>query len=159
MLIWSAMTLADIAGVCAVADVVHPEMPESPQVIEERLQLYPQGCWVLIGDDNIVLGYAISHPIVPFEPPALNSLLGVISPDALQYYIHDVAIVPASRGHGHARLIIDALLDHAAAYESIALISVYGTATFWESFGFEMNTQTMPTTLDGYGDSAIFMTR
>jgi ribosomal protein S18 acetylase RimI-like enzyme len=41
------MTLADLPALLAIADVVHPDYPEDPAVFEERLALFPAGCWVL----------------------------------------------------------------------------------------------------------------
>ena len=40
----------------------------------------------------------MSHFIRNRQPPALDSLLGEIAPDAGQYYIHDLAIRPEFRG-------------------------------------------------------------
>lgn len=159
MPIWRNMTQTDLPGVSALADVVHPGLPEGPEMLAERLRLYPQGCRVLAQAGGPVQGYAISHPILPFEPPALDSLLGEISPAARQYYLHDIVLDPALRGGGHARMVIEALLAQAADYDSTALVSVYGTAGFWARFGFAVSPRDMAAKLAPYGKGAVFMTR
>lgn len=156
---WRLMTQADLSGVSAVADVVHPGLPESPEMLAERLTLYPQGCRVLARENGPVLGYAISHPIVPFEPPALDTLLGGISQAARQYYIHDIALNPDLRGGGYARPVIEDLLAVARSFDSCALVSVYGTAAFWARFGFAESRRDMAAKLAPYGAGAVFMTR
>ena len=128
MLQWRAMGEGDLAGVRVVSDAVHPELPESDAVLRERLRLYPEGCHVLAGANATIGGYVISHPIRPYEPPVLDRLLGALPSDATQYYVHDIALDPRLRGGGHARPIVEQLLAHARSFDSMALISVYGTA-------------------------------
>ncbi|KAM7211359.1 hypothetical protein V8F06_013267 [Rhypophila decipiens] len=101
-----------------------------------------------------IYGYAISHPIPHDQPPELDYLLGFIptyspdnsnlnndeavKPSPPQYYIHDIAILPALRGQGLAAQCIRLLLDVAKrhGYKTACLISVYGTSEFWGRFGF-----------------------
>ncbi len=104
-----------------------------------------------------VCGYAVSHPVRSGQPPALDSLLGEIAADADQYYIHDVAILAASRGRGHAAEGIGRLLAVATRYATTSLVSVYGTAPFWARFGFgpEPVDAALAEKLRGYGDDAV----
>jgi ribosomal protein S18 acetylase RimI-like enzyme len=44
---WRPMKTADLPALLAIADVVHPAYPEDAAVFEERLTLFPSGCWVL----------------------------------------------------------------------------------------------------------------
>ncbi|KAH8911563.1 acyl-CoA N-acyltransferase [Coniochaeta sp. PMI_546] len=159
---WRNMTTDDIPGVLRVADEVHPDLPESEDVFAERLDLFPEGCLVLVQDDQIC-GYAISHPIRHRQPPALNSLLGEIAPDADQYYLHDVAVLPSFRGRALARGCVDKLLAVAKGYQypATCLVSVYGTSSFWSRFGFVPGQadETLSKKLRGYGDDATFMLR
>ncbi|MEM9964490.1 MAG: GNAT family N-acetyltransferase, partial [Asticcacaulis sp.] len=134
---------------------IHTSLPERREIFAERLSLFPKGCLVLERDGRIV-GYALSHPIKRFEPPALDTLLGQIAPEADDYYIHDVAIIPEARG-GQAERVVRHLLEIAADYESASLVSVYGTAGFWGRFGFEPVVQDMTQKLAPYGDSAVYM--
>jgi ribosomal protein S18 acetylase RimI-like enzyme len=165
MAVWRTMSPNDIPGVLRVADIIHPNLPESPYVFTERMTLFPEGCLVLI-KDNQVCGYAISHPIRYHQPPALDSLLGSIAPDAggtqaNQYYIHDLAILPEFRGQGIAAECMSRLLIIAKRYPSTCLVSVYGTAEFWARFGFviEPIDAGLSKKLQDYGDDAVYLER
>lgn len=157
---WREMTVSDIPGLLKVADVVHPELPESAEVFTERVRLFPQGCLALAADGELC-GYAISHPICRNHPPALDSLLGEIIPDADQYYIHDLAILPSQRGKGAAAEGVGRLLEVAERFPTACLISVYGTSPFWARFGFasEPIDAALSEKLREYGEDATFMTR
>ncbi|WP_140985639.1 GNAT family N-acetyltransferase [Asticcacaulis tiandongensis] len=152
---WRQMGLKDIDAAFEVAAVAHESLPERREIFAERLSLFPKGCLVLETGGRVV-GYALSHPIKRFQPPALDSLLGQIAPEADDYYIHDVAILPEARG-GQAQAAVRYLLGIAADYESASLVSVYGTAGFWGRFGFEPAVQDMTQKLAPYGDSAVYM--
>ncbi|MFT4089997.1 MAG: GNAT family N-acetyltransferase [Asticcacaulis sp.] len=154
---WRQMGLQDIDAAFDVAAVAHTSLPERWEVFAERLSLFPQGCQVLEADGKVV-GYALSHPIRRFEPPALDSLLGQIAVDANDYYIHDVAILPEARG-GQAAAVIERLLKVAADYETASLVSVYGTSGYWGRFGFAPASHDMTKKLEPYGDSAVYMIR
>lgn len=155
---WERMLPAHLASVKALADRVHPELPERIEVFADRLAAYPAGSRVLIGSGG-VLGYAVSHPARLFEPPPLDHLLGTIGPDADSYYIHDVVVAPELRGQGHARLGVEALLAD-VPYPVTALVSVYGTMPFWAGFGFTDETAALPEgKLAPYGTDARYMLR
>ncbi len=152
------MRTADLDAVEALGDRIHPGLPESRAVFAERLALFPDGCWVLDGPEGIV-GYAISHPIRAFAPPALDTLLGALPADATQFYIHDFALAPEARGTGAAAAGVSALLRVAERYATAALVSVYGTAPFWSRFGFVASGKDMGAKLAPYGADAVFMVR
>lgn len=159
---WREMTVGDIPGLLRVADEVHPDLPESVEMFTERVKLFPQGCLILADADGEVCGYTISHPITYHRPPALDSLLGEISPDANQYYIHDLAILPKMRGQKFAGEGVRRLLKVAEErFPSTCLISVYGTSAFWARFGFiiePIDDDTVLTEkLRDYGDDATYM--
>ena len=160
MALWRQMSELDVDSLLHVADVIHPGLPESRDIFLERLRLFPQGCLVLVKDNKIV-GYAISHPIRQRQLPALDTLLGQVSPEADQYYIHDVAILPEFRGHGLAAECVNKLLTIAQNFQSTCLVSVYGTASFWARFGFVPDTpdEMMLEKLRGYGEDATYLSR
>lgn len=158
--VWREMREADLAGVMSLARVVHPNLPERIEVFADRLAIFPQGCQVLAGETGGVDGYAVSHPARLFEPPLLDTVLGALPADADGYYIHDVVVAPALRGAGHARIGVYHALDAGAAFRETALIAVYGTAPFWQRFGFLDRTRDLaPARLALYGPDARYLVR
>jgi GNAT superfamily N-acetyltransferase len=155
---WRGMRPDDLDAVLAVADVVHPALPESRAVFAERLTLFPRGCLVLAAD-GAVGGYAVSHPIRRFAPPALDTLIGTLPADADDYYIHDVAIRPEHRRGGAASIAVGLLLDNAREYATSSLVAVYGSAAFWSRFGFVETTEVIGGKLAPYGPGAVYMLR
>jgi GNAT superfamily N-acetyltransferase len=153
---WRQMTEDDLGGVMTVAEAVHPDLPETREVIAERLALYPAGCLVL-DDGGAVGGYAVSHPIRQGQPPQLNCLLGSIREDADVFYIHDVALMPVLRGGGHAAQVVGLILDLAQNYGRVGLIAVYDAASFWSRFGFVPSHVVGHEKLAAYGKGATFM--
>ena len=162
MAAWRKMSITDLDGLLRVADKIHPDLPESNSVFTERVKLFPEGCLVLVEGEE-VCGYAISHPIRHHQPPALDTLLGEIAPDADQYYIHDLAILPRFRGRGLAAECIDKLLAVAKVkrFPTTCLVSVYGTSPFWRRFGFvpEPVDGVLSEKLRGYGEDAVYLSR
>lgn len=151
----------DLADVVALAERVHPDLPEDAAVFHDRLGLYPRGCLVLgDGAHSPIAGYAVGHPWLKGAPPKLDSVLGVLPEPADCFYIHDVVIAPEARGAGHSRVVVDQLLELAASYPSATLVSVYGTVPFWSRFGFRDAGETLPPgALGAYGADARFMQR
>lgn len=134
---WRAMTGYDLAAVEGIADVVHPDFFEAPEVLAERQRLYRNGCYLLeLGERPA--GYVLSHPWRYGSLPALNSLLGAIPEGADTYYIHDLALLPVARRVGAASKIVKALIKHADAegYQTMTLVAVNGSIPFWEKHGF-----------------------
>lgn len=88
-------------------------------------------------------------------------MLGEIAPDADQYYIHDLAILPEVRGQGGANECMEKVLSVAEGFETICLVSVYGTASFWRRFGFVpvVVDEALKAKLRGYGDGARYLER
>lgn len=156
---WRAMSADDLDAVLALADRSHPELPESRAVFAERLALFPKGCLLLDGDRRGIGGYAVSHPIRRFAPPALGALLGSLPADADQFYIHDVVVEPSRRGAGAAAAAVARLLDLASDFDTTALVSVYGTVGFWSRFGFAPSLEDMTAKLRPYGADAVYLVR
>lgn len=158
---WRHAHESDIPGLLLVANEVHPDLPESDAVFGERLRLFPEGSLVLSDDRGGIYGYALSHPIRRGQPPALDSLLGAIAPEADQFYIHDLAILPGWRGRGLAAVCVDKLLALGRRYTTTCLISVYNTGAFWGRFGFlpEPVDAALGEKLLEYGAAATYMLR
>ncbi|MGB3446184.1 MAG: GNAT family N-acetyltransferase [Xanthobacteraceae bacterium] len=162
---WRPMVAADLPGVLAVADCVHPAFPEDRAIFEERLQFYPAGCLAFSSGD--ILGYAVSHPWRAYDPPALNARLGALPRNPETYYIHDVALLPELRGTGAAALVVALLLARAQkeAFLTASLVAVNNSAGFWERHGFrnvasqKIVNVTLARKLRGYDEAAAFMVR
>ncbi|KAH6844528.1 hypothetical protein B0I37DRAFT_377721 [Chaetomium sp. MPI-CAGE-AT-0009] len=160
MATWRPMTDSDIPGVMRVADEVHRDLPEDEAVLRERLGLFATGCMVLVeAESEEVGGYIMSFPIRYGELPALNEQLGEIPKNANQYYLHDIAILPWFRGRGAAAEGVSRIMEVASRYPSTCLISVYGTVSFWDRFGFtpEPVDAAMAEKLRGYGTDATYL--
>jgi ribosomal protein S18 acetylase RimI-like enzyme len=156
---WRPMRDADIGAAHALSEIVHPGYPEARAVFAERLALYPEGCFVLDGEDGLA-GYALSHPYVRDAAPALDSLLGALPARCDVYYIHDIAILRAARGSGAGEAIVSLLTAHArdAGFDTICLVAVNTSAPFWARHGFMVREVAgMREKLESYGDGAVCM--
>ena len=157
---WRSLTRGDIRSLAKIADMVHPDLPEADEVFSERVRLFPDGCFgLVVGPEDEIFGYAISHPIKYRQPPALDYLLGELASDADQYYIHDLAILPQLRGRGLAQECITKLLAIGKRYRTTCLISVHGTKQFWGHFGFERVEidEALKEKLLQYGEDAVYL--
>ncbi len=153
------MAAGDIAAVAAIAARVHPDFPESPAVFAERQRLAPAGCLMLQTGDAAE-GYVLSHPWTLASPPVLDTLLGALpaAPDC--WYLHDLALLPSTRGAGLGPVAVDLLAARAraAGLPRMALVAVNGSAPFWLRQGFDPAPPPAKG-LAGYGADAVFMTR
>ncbi|KAL8920497.1 MAG: hypothetical protein Q9208_006246 [Pyrenodesmia sp. 3 TL-2023] len=165
--VWRPLTADDIPNLLLVACKIHPSLPESGHVFAERVKLFSAGCLGLFSSaassaSGELQGYTISHPILRRQPPPLDTLLGDIPPDADQYYIHDLALLPEVRGRGLAQECIDRLMDVATkGYGTTSLVSVYGTERFWGRWRFEAVEvgEGLREKVMGYGEDAVFLER
>jgi len=158
---WRPMRQADLPAVAAIADRVHEAYPEDPEVFAERLRLWPEGCWVYESEGRR-LGYVLSHPARAFEPPPLNTLLGALPDQPTTYYIHDLALLPETRGQGAGSAIARILLEGArrAGCPDVSLVAVNDSAGFWGRHGFKVVSQpALEAKLRSYDDDARFMVK
>ncbi|MXO64501.1 GNAT family N-acetyltransferase [Altericroceibacterium endophyticum] len=156
---WRAMTRHDLPQVFTLADAIHEDYPERPEVFAEKLTLYPQGCFVLASGEKCE-GYFISHPWQRARPPALDTLLGALPAQADLFYIHDLAISMAARGAGAASRILKRSEEHALSQQLTlcGLVAVGNSAPFWKAQGFEpQETPALRAKLATYGDMAVYM--
>lgn len=159
---WRRMAPADLPAVMRIAAVVHPSYPEDEAVFAERLQLAAEGCHVLASDGDELLGYLVSHPWPLGTVPVLNTLLGSIPPGTRNWYIHDLALLPAGRGGGAAAQIVAGIAERAmrAGCSSLALVAVNESTGFWQRQGFrEVDAPALAGKLASYDDAARYMRR
>lgn len=134
---WRAMTAYDLAAVQGIADTVHVDFFESPEVLAERLKLYQHGCYLLeLGEKPA--GYVLSHPWTYASLPPLNTLLKRLPAEPDTYYLHDLCLLPVARRVRAASKIVEALVKHATVegYPTMTLVAVNGSVPFWERHGF-----------------------
>jgi GNAT superfamily N-acetyltransferase len=158
---WRSAAATDLVDIQRIGDQLHPDLRERPEVFAERLKLFPEGCFALVRDEQVV-GYGLSHPWLLNSIPPLNQLLGSIpqSPECL--LIHDVAVLPRARGHGAAAALIEltAKLARKRGIPCLALISVYNTRPLWTRLGFEVIADSaLMDKLKSYGQTARYMIR
>src|SRR5690606_38050178 len=139
---WRAMTPDDLDGVVAVAQLSFPDHPEERACFANRLDLHPEGCFVLASEDGAIGGYLVAYPWKLNAAPPLNVLIDALPADAEVVYLHDLALHPATRGGGHTRPIVERLADQAkaAGWPAVALVAVNDAAAFWGRNGFEVQT-------------------
>ena len=157
---WRPMIGGDLPAVKTLADIIHPAFPESEAVFANRHALHPGGCEVLDGDDGLK-GYVLSHPWQDRSPPLLDAVLApVASPST--YYIHDLALLPETRGSGAGTAIVGILAARAYALglPNMTLVAVNNSVHFWQRQGFTVTSDPALTAkLASYGDQARFMTK
>ncbi|QGM96421.1 GNAT family N-acetyltransferase [Methylocystis parvus] len=151
----------DLPEICRIATGAHADLPERPEVFEEKARLFPAGCFVLAKDGALV-GYAISHPWRLYDIPPLDAFLGALPPSPDCLFLHDVALTPGARGDGATAHLIQRLCNVARKERLafLALTSVYGTAGFWAETGFQAaSDERLAPKLKSYGAGALYMIR
>jgi hypothetical protein len=158
---WRPLSLGDLPEVNRIADAVHLDLPERPEVFDEKFRLYPQGCFALVQDAKLV-GYGLSHPWTLNEIPPLDEFLVSLPNPAACLYVHDVVILPCARGHSMAEVLIGQLTDVVMrdGIGAMALVSVYGTHSLWGTMGFRgTSNPSLSQKLKTYGPTARYMVK
>ena len=158
---WRAMSGYDLNAVSTIAAKVHPDFFEADEVLAEKHSLYRNGCYILEVAEK-PSGYVLSHPWRRGSLPALNALMGALPEAPDTYYIHDLALLPVTRGVGAAGQIIAALTKHAEAmgFASMSLVAVNGSVPFWEKQGFVTEDRPeLAEKLAAYEDAARYMVK
>ncbi|MEE4452957.1 GNAT family N-acetyltransferase [Novosphingobium resinovorum] len=158
---WRPLTPADLDGVVAVADVVHPDFPEDRSVFVNRLELFPDGC---MGFDRGagLEGYLVSHPARLDTPPPLDTCFPALPDGADCHYIHDLALLPSCRGSGAGKAAVKLAAEVAArhGFDRMALVAVNNSGAFWTRCGFRpLACDATRARLASYGEDALLMLR
>ena len=158
---WRQATSGDIDAILSVQAIAHADFPEDAAVLAERLQLCPRGCFVLVRGEEVD-GYLLSHPWTRRRPPPLNRPLSAIPDDADCWYLHDLALLPQTRGSGAGTAIVSQLilLARDAGFGVVGLVSVGGSRPFWRKQHFSVvNDPALMEKLASYGEGAVYMER
>jgi hypothetical protein len=127
----------DLAAVSGLANRIHARYPERPEIFEEKLRLFPHGCFSL-QDATSIIGYCLSHPWTRGLPPALDQLLGGLPQTPDTYFIHDIAIDERARGTGLTSGLLPVLTTVARRHRlsHVSLVAVNKSESFWRKAGF-----------------------
>lgn len=158
---WRPMTADDLDAVVAIASIGFPEHFEGRDCFESRLSVFPDGCFILDGDDG-VKGYLITYPWAADSAPVLNLPIDALPEDASVLYLHDLALHPDVRGEGWSHSAMDRVLEQAGRgdWPAVALVAVNEAVRFWQGHGFEVRqTPAIATKLASYGADARYMVR
>ena len=159
---WRPMTEADLDAVAAIAVLGFPDHFEGRPCFENRLDLYPRGCFVL-ADASTVRGYLIAYPWRSQSASPLNATIDAIPDDADVFYLHDLALHPDVRGGGHTSAIVEQLADQVGkdGWPALTLVAVNDAAGFWRRQGFveQAATPSLMAKLASYGPDARYMVR
>jgi ribosomal protein S18 acetylase RimI-like enzyme len=119
------------------AQLYEPALRVSDEAFAALLAVFPDGAFGLF-DDSELCGFAFGVPLTAGAVLDLSAPLTSLPPDADTFYIHNLGVAPRYRGHGLAGRLVTALLDLARAqgFRTCELVSVQGSAPFWEHFGF-----------------------
>lgn len=162
MLFWRQMKKSDLADVCQIAFLCHPNFPEDDEVLGEKYLLSPDTCFILEGENNRSLGYILAHPFKQGAIPPLNSVLGGLPQQNNTLYIHDLALLPPARGGGNGKKAIRLMRECANKKKlaTLSLVAVNGSVPFWRSNGLRPMSvsQQLKRKLLTYGEDACYMT-
>jgi GNAT superfamily N-acetyltransferase len=132
------LTRDDIAGLHRLeAESYLPSLHESDEAFIRLIELFPEGALGCFDEDGLC-GYGFGVPLRAGSTLELRSPLEKIPDDADTFYVHDVAVAERCRGRGVGRALATRLLDlaHERGFTRSELVSVQGSAPFWERFGF-----------------------
>jgi GNAT superfamily N-acetyltransferase len=134
---WRAMTAGDLTEVADLANRIHPKFPERPDVLAEKFNLFPAGCFTL-ADATAIHGYCFSHPWTKAAPPSLDTLLDALPKQPDSYFIHDLTLDDTVRRRNLAARLIPELVRAARSEKlsHLTLVAVNGSAPFWSRMGF-----------------------
>jgi len=156
------MRPGDIDAVVEVASLSFPDHFEDRACFQNRLALYPRGCFVLSEGDAAPKGYLIAYPWRAESAPPLNTVIEGLPAEPALIYLHDLALHPEARGGGVTGVIVERLAEQATEddWPAIALVAVNDAVRFWARHGFvEQAAEGMAAKLASYGSDARYMIR
>lgn len=132
------LTRGDVASLHRLEAACYlPSLHESDEAFIRLIELFPEGALGCFDEDGLC-GYAFGVPLKQGWTLELRTPLEKIPEGADTFYVHDVAVADRCRGRGVGRALATRLLNVARArgFTRSELVSVQGSAPFWERFGF-----------------------
>jgi predicted N-acetyltransferase YhbS len=132
------LTPADLPAVHALeAEAYLPSLHVSDEAFRRLMELFPSGAIGAFDADGLC-GFIFGVPHKAGATLDLHAPLDAIAADADVFYVHDVAVAIRCRGAGLGRQLATELLGvaRAAGFRRAELVSVQGSAPFWQKFGF-----------------------
>jgi ribosomal protein S18 acetylase RimI-like enzyme len=132
------LTCDDVPAISALEAAAYlPSLHESAEAIVRLIALYPDGA---IGafDEEGLCGFILGVPLTRGMTLDLRVPLAAILPGADTFYVHDLAVAERCRGRSIGSELARRLLATARArgFSRAELVSVQGSARFWEACGF-----------------------
>jgi predicted N-acetyltransferase YhbS len=132
------LTPADLAAVHALeVEAYEPSLHESVDALARLIALFPQGAFGAF-DEHGLCGFIFGVPLTRGTRLELRVPLASVPDHPDMFYVHDIAVAGRCRGQGVGRALAKMLLAVACArgFRYAELVSVQGSAPFWERFGF-----------------------
>ncbi|MBV2128742.1 GNAT family N-acetyltransferase [Arsukibacterium indicum] len=129
---------ADIMAVVALQDSCYSDaLYESPALLQQRLSVAADSCWLAENANGQLLAYLFSYPSINGH---ITPLASAFAPSTLPQllYLHDMAVSPAARGLGLASRLLATAQQHALSQglTKLALVAVQGSVPYWQRQGF-----------------------
>ena len=134
-----ALDAADLPSIRALeAEAYLESLLVSDEAFLRLIDLFPEGA---IGafDGEGLCGFVFGLPLIAGTTLDLRRPLDRIPERADVFYVHDIAVARRCRGLGVGRALATRLLELARSrgFRRAELVSVQGSAAFWEKFGFQ----------------------
>ena len=161
--VWHPMKAGDLQSVSLLSDKIYPpEYREQASVFEEKLSLFPAGCFCAVVERRLV-GYCLAYPWKDRNVPPLNQPLETIPAHASTYFIHDLALSSDTRekGLGAAAVTLQFAVARAQSIDRTSLVAVLHSQRFWRRSGFEVvhDEMVQESVRKRYGPDAHYMER
>jgi ribosomal protein S18 acetylase RimI-like enzyme len=135
-----SLTAADLPSIRALeAEAYVESLLVSDEAFLRLIHLFPAGAIGAFDADGLC-GFIFGLPLTAGTTLDLREPLDRIPEGADTFYVHDIAVARRCRGRGVGRSLATRLLEVARAgrFTRAELVSVQGSAPFWEKLGFSV---------------------
>lgn len=157
------MQAPDLDSVMSIQAVCYSgDIPESRASLQAKFDASPTTCLVAESKRR-VQAYLFALPWLSSAPPSLNATSCELPAHPNCLYLHDLSVVPALRGTGTGRALIQRFFELQQEYclSLACLVAVQNSVPYWRRFGFEVVAENplFFEKLASYGADARFMRR